>query len=51
MFNLPTPGFTALGVLLILLAIPVALSLGPLLLGIALLVIGLRQLDAAVQAD
>jgi hypothetical protein len=45
----PTPGFTAIGVALILLAIPVGLSLGPLLLGIILVVLGLRRLDAAVQ--
>jgi hypothetical protein len=48
MSNVPFPGFTAFGLLLILLSIPVALSLGPLLLGIALLVIGLRRLDGAL---
>jgi hypothetical protein len=49
MSHVPTPGWTAFGLLLIVLSIPVALSLGPLLLGVAFLVIGLRRWDAALQ--
>ncbi len=49
MSSVPTPGFTAFGLLLVLVSIPVALSLGPLVLGIVLLVIGLRRLDHALQ--
>jgi hypothetical protein len=51
MSKLPIPGFTAFGLLLILVSIPVALSLGPLLLGIVLLVIGLGRLDGAMNSE
>ncbi|HYM83420.1 MAG TPA: hypothetical protein VEY67_04645 [Candidatus Dormibacteraeota bacterium] len=56
MSSIPTPGATAFGLLLILLAIPVGLSLGPLVLGVVLAAIGLRRLhrglsEGAASAD
>jgi hypothetical protein len=48
MDGVPRPGLVALGVGLILLAIPFGLLLGPLVIGIVVLVVGLRRLDRAV---
>jgi hypothetical protein len=38
-----TPGLTLLGLLLVVLSIPLAFSLGPLVIGIVSLVYGLRR--------
>lgn len=38
-----TPGLTLLGILLVLLSIPLAFSLGPLVIGIVALAFGLRR--------
>jgi hypothetical protein len=39
----PTPGLTLLGLVLVLLSIPLAFSLGPLVIGVIALVIGARR--------
>ena len=38
-----TPGLTLLGLMLVLLSIPLAFSLGPLLLGVIALAFGIRR--------
>lgn len=48
MDGVPRPGLVALGVALILLAIPFGLLLGPLVIGIVVLAVGLRRLGRAV---
>ena len=39
----PDPGLTLVGLLLVLLSIPLALSLGPLVIGIVVLAFGVRR--------
>jgi hypothetical protein len=46
----PSPGLTALGVALILVAIPFGFLLAPLVIGIITLAVGLYRLDRAVAA-
>lgn len=45
-----TPGLTLLGFLLIVLSIPLAFSIGPLVIGIVALVYGLRRVHRGLSA-
>ena len=43
-----TPGLTVLGLLLVLLAIPFAFSLGPLVIGVIVLAVAVRRANAVL---